>query len=288
MTVTYKELLDTFDCSDMRTLGNNLLGSYTVIDADNCLLINNDVKDIINRVRKEGMLNIKAAAKSLGVSDGFIRNICHQNKLTYYGFGKNSNPRLLFYKSTFFKEIQGVNPVIQNSSLDTLGQYNSLVNSIDNLLAEYRLMDDRSIKMLIAYNGGETLENIGLNFGVSRERVRQILDKARNKRHHIVEEALKHFLQVGDEFHYVSRLEYEVESLKKQLEISGKVDLKDRINIEDCDFSVRLYNALRAVNLKTIGDITRYKGNLRQLRNFGKGSMRELREHMKQNYNYDM
>jgi hypothetical protein len=287
MEITYKELLKVFDCIDMRTLSNNLLGSYTVIDEAHCLIINKAVGDIVLRVREEGMLNIKQASKLLGVSEGVIRDICQKNKLSYYGFEQLVRPKLLFFKATFLKEIQGVNAVMRHNSLSTLAQYHSLINAIDGLIAEYGMVDSRSIEMLISYNGGKDLESIAFNYGLSKERVRQIIEKCRNKRYYIVEEALKHYRQVPDEFFYVNNLEHEIERLKIQLN-GIKANPEDEIPITDCDFSVRLYNCLNALGLKTIGDIKKYKGKYLKMRNFGKGSLKELKEHMKQNHAYEI
>lgn len=60
--------------------------------------------------------------------------------------------------------------------------------------------------------------------------------------------------------------------------------------IEDCHFSVRTYNCLHAVGIKTIGDIVAWKrSDFMRLRNFGKKSLIELDEFLERNnLSYEM
>lgn len=129
----------------------------------------------------------------------------------------------------------------------------------------------------------EPLEVIAEDYGLTRERMRQIINAAERK----LAEGFSKFEDVIKSFdereQKIRLLEYKVRALTKVLEEKEKpiptIEQIDAISIEDMDFSVRLYNSLKANKHNTVGDIRKMKPHeLMKYRNFGRKSLIELEE----------
>lgn len=121
-----------------------------------------------------------------------------------------------------------------------------------------------------------TLEDIGREFDVGRERIRQILAKAGRKLRH--PSRLKYIMYGLDykkeiEKRYEERREKHVETeVKRMLETR-----KDETPIEALDLSVRSYNCLRRAEIYTLGQLRAYSiEGLMKVRNLGRKSLEEI------------
>jgi len=145
---------------------------------------------------------------------------------------------------------------------------------------------------------GQSLEAIAFSYGLSRERIRQIVDKAIRKSRELQDlqdifdvihkqrsdnDALKSVvrdlrgkIRVQDE---VDRLaaEKSLEEKRKQIIENDKICKLLNTKIVDCQISVRSLNCLKSVDVETIGDLCRLKKtDFLKIRNAGKKSLIEL------------
>ena len=143
-------------------------------------------------------------------------------------------------------------------------------------------LTDRELTVLELRNGRNmTLEDVGKEFGVTRERIRQVEQKAIRKLRHPAN--LKRMSVVPYEEY--ARLEAENQDLKTKLEYAEKNALPayeekkiEDIRIEDLELSVRSFNCLRRVGIKTVGDIVNFSKTrgLEKCRNLGRKSLQEI------------
>lgn len=153
------------------------------------------------------------------------------------------------------------------------------------------------------YVNHKTLEEIGTEYGISRERVRQILFKAlrkikvHKKYFEIGELAYPEIYEKEQRDKYIEEIKskWTYESAKEYIaEYEGTDEYKKQFlidtPIEDLDFSVRTYNCLKrayrrdyATGLRfydyinTLGDLIECKGiDLMKIRNLGKKSLKEI------------
>jgi len=283
MEITYKELLNIFDSKSLVTLRNNLVGQYRHIDNNICLLTNDLIIAIITRARKEGVLNIGDAAKQLGLGVPKMRDLVLENKLTYFGFG-NNNPRILFFAETFNSEIKGIARIYTIQSYHSIQDLKFLSMQIMHIVAQEKLIDERLIKIMSLYDDGYSLNEIGEEFGITTERARQLIEKAKQKVRAIVVNSLTNFASAHDNFFYVDNLERENKRLKEMI-APEELNERELLHIDDLDLSIRLYNVLNSQKLYTIKEIKGFfqKGsNLYAIRNFGKKSMNELEDVMRE------
>lgn len=174
---------------------------------------------------------------------------------------------------------------------------------IPRMLVEIGVLKEREAKVIVALMEGKTLEEIGEEFSISSERVRQIYMKAVRKSRHIGH--LKERLDEADALERkVAVLEAAVRSMEKDVmeyhKLIGKqvvaqedaatiaheerlIELLDR---EMCSFrlSIRVLNCLRIADIKTLGDLVRCdKDDLLKFRNFGRKSLTELDGFLEEN-----
>lgn len=154
------------------------------------------------------------------------------------------------------------------------------------------IMADRERNILKYYLDGSEFEAIGDEYGLTRERVRQIIEKAMRK--------LGSLEPYGDVLNRCSELENENLMLKVTLKrqeaeldaLRGKKDEaedstlseQDRQVLEllntrlvDMNLTVRALNCLKAADLETFADLVKcQKTDLLKFRNFGRKSLGEL------------
>jgi hypothetical protein len=283
MEITYKELTKIFDSKSLVTLRNNLVGQYTHIDSNNCLLTTDAIIAIINRARKEGVISLANAAKQLGLGLPKMRDLVLENKLTYFGFG-NNNPRILFFAETFNREIKGIANIYTIQSYHSIQDLKLQSKQIMNIVSQEKLIDERLVEIISLYDDGYSLSQIGERYGITSERSRQLIEKAKMKVRGIVVNSLTNFASAHDNFFYVDNLERENKRLKEML-IREQIDERQFVHIDDLDLSIRLYNVLNGQRLYTVKDIKGFVqkgGNFKRLRNFGTKSMNELKDVMAQ------
>jgi hypothetical protein len=281
MEITYKELSKIFDSKSLVTLRNNLVGQYRHIDNNSCILTTDAIIAIVNRAKKEGVINLANAAKQLGLGMPKMRDLVLENKLTYFGFG-NNNPRILFFAETFNSEIKGVANIYTIQSYHSIQDLKFQSKRIMNIVAQEKLIGERLVEIISLYDDGYSLSQIGEQYGITTERARQLIEKAKQKVQAIVVNSLTNFASANDNFFYVDNLERENKRLKEML-TTEQIDERELVHIDDLDLSIRLYNVLNSQRLHTIKDIKGFLqkgGNFKRLRNFGTKSMNELKEVM--------
>ena len=189
------------------------------------------------------------------------------------------------------------------SEIDIYGR--SFVNDWDYIVENFeenwkyikRTLLPREEKTIeLYYKEGLTLKEIGKEFGVSSERIRQVLYKALRRLKH--PSRLKVFLQgikaLQEKETLKSELELEIAKLSKKLyEIKNnpKEFLKDysekkilNAGIDELELSLRTYNCLRRAKINNIYDLTqKTEKELMKIRNLGKKSCREIVLKLKEN-----
>lgn len=168
---------------------------------------------------------------------------------------------------------------------------------------EKHLTPREEIVLTNTYVNHKTLEEIGTEYGISRERVRQILFKAlrkikvHKKYFEIGELAYPEIYEKEQRDKYIKEIKskWTYESAKEYIaEYEGTDEYKKQFlldtPIEDLDFSVRTYNCLKrayrrdyATGLRfydyinTLGDlIEREDVDLMKIRNLGRKSLKEI------------
>jgi len=153
------------------------------------------------------------------------------------------------------------------------------------------LLTEREAEALICRLNGETLEEISEKFGFTRERCRQLAEKALRKSSDIQ--------PILDKLHLLHEKELEISSLKHEcsrlralLKHEGHIDnlqISDSAVIKLCEtfskrltefsLSVRALNCLKAADIDTVGDLCKTsETSLLKLRAFGVRTLSELRE----------
>ena len=168
------------------------------------------------------------------------------------------------------------------------------------LLEVIGILNQREGAVLLDILHGETYEVVGERFGLTRERIRQIAEKAIRRSRDLT--------TIQERLDLVTKYEEDITMLKsdnKRLrELVRKQDEEDKWKSEmseeerikyikehdemckllstrlvDCDLTVRSLNCLMAGDVETIGDLARIKPqDLLKFRNFGKKSLVELRD----------
>lgn len=156
-------------------------------------------------------------------------------------------------------------------------------------------LTDREEKIIdLLYKEHQTLQETGKEFGVSRDRIRQIAFKALKK--------IKHYTRYFEIGEYVNKAElakkeyeeylknkkynWDYESAKKfvadyEEEHKKEVAINGEVRIDYLDLSVRSSNCLKRAGIKTIKELLEYIGDnpfdkLIRIRNMGRKSMGEI------------
>ncbi len=195
------------------------------------------------------------------------------------------------------KDVAFVNGMEKPSRLVRMIQ--SLIDSIDN-----EIMGERERNILKEYLDGSEFEAIGDEYGLTRERTRQIVEKAMQK--------LGSLEPYGDVLNRCNDTEAENKMMRSLLKKQDAelAELRDKLNIKvehdkhktaeekamdelseqdkeilgilntrlvDMNLTVRSLNCLKAADLETFGDLVKCKKiDLLKQRNFGKKSLGEL------------
>lgn len=139
----------------------------------------------------------------------------------------------------------------------------------------------REKKIMQAFFNGDRISNIAYEFGLSRERVRQIVIKAIRKFNYSIEE-------LADLKQENNSLKEEIKNVKMQLIMQeGEEEEQSEdvppsvfsIRLVNCNLPVRVLNVTKAADIDTIGDLVQYsKFEMVKFRNFGKKSLMQLDE----------
>lgn len=160
--------------------------------------------------------------------------------------------------------------------------YDKIGGSLCTLLELTSQGGMREKKIMQAFFNGERICNIAYEFGLSRERVRQIVIKAIRKFNYAIEE-------LADLKQENNSLKEEIKNVKMQLimqegekEEEHSDDIPPSvfsIRLVNCNLPVRVLNVTKAADIDTIGDLVQYsKFDMVKFRNFGKKSLMQLDE----------
>ena len=176
-----------------------------------------------------------------------------------------------------------VNAKIQMLMHDALNissfSYEKIGSSLCTLLELTSQGGMREKKIMQAFFNGDRISNIAYEFGLSRERVRQIVIKAIRKFNYSIEE-------LADLKQENNSLKEEIKNVKMQLimQEGEKEELSEdvppsvfSIRLVNCNLPVRVLNVTKAADIDTIGDLVQYsKFEMVKFRNFGKKSLMQL------------
>lgn len=175
------------------------------------------------------------------------------------------------------------------------GEANIVSDNVEGLEYVISLLTEREQTILKArYINGETLEEVGKTFGVTRDRIRQIQAKALRKLRHpsrrkyyikgksVVEAEIK----LLEELHEIEKQNYlnaikekweQQQEERKELHEELKIDVSGEI--ETLDLSLRSYNCLKRAGINTVGELIQTSASqLKKVRNLGLKSYQEIEQ----------
>ena len=184
-------------------------------------------------------------------------------------------------------------------------------DGLDEALSRLTVRENTMVKLY--YESGLTLEAIGQQYSLCRDRVRQIILKAVRKMRHPVrsklilngydktgrekqlrnyEEALSQKqAELEDRERYLAQKDAELTAREKQFTSNlGAESFADAVKrqavleepIENLELSVRAFNCLYKKGFRTLADILAYKGPFGVIRNLGRGTFAEIQTVVKE------
>lgn len=167
--------------------------------------------------------------------------------------------------------------------LDDMNMFPEQIQNITHLLARIvsrysNNLTDREAEIVLLILQGKTLTEVGKKFNLSRERIRQIWEKAVYKISNFPTELQQKDESIAD----MSRTIHDLEDrlIEQGIETTpySRTKLLEK-PIRECDFSFRVMNCLQAAEINTVGDLIQYpRASLRRFRNFGQKGLQELDE----------
>jgi RNA polymerase sigma factor (sigma-70 family) len=241
----------------------------------------------------EPFLTMDEAVKFLHMAPSNIKELC-RNKfvpLPYYTLGGDIRTGSRYY----FRQSE-LEAYLKQDKLGLIKQHpggcrgrgnsnyklNFLLNVLQRALENSNLSQRESEVLKMAMIDNQSLEEIGEKFNLSRERVRQILEKARHR-------LLRRLSATKNLEAIIQDLRLTNGSLTKTIkDLEGKLNLPpslpptstDRLlatPIDELELSVRAHNCLKAANIKTLGELAQLQEyELLKFRNFGRKALNEL------------
>lgn len=149
----------------------------------------------------------------------------------------------------------------------------NLVNQLFELLSNGVLTAREFCVIKERYFGGKTLEQVGKELNVTRERVRQIESKAIMKlQHYYVSQKKKEIDQELENYKQERKEQIDVELARD----NTYIEVVD-IPIENLDFTARTYHCLKRTHINTISELcNKCEEDLRKIRNLGRKSYYEI------------
>lgn len=191
---------------------------------------------------------------------GFCRNCYERNRKTGSPFPKIKQSKILTSECKIKEDKR-------TKRLQSYGY-----NSIEELLFKLEL-SERNRKIIEMYfRGKNTLKEIGEEYGISRERVRQIIDGLLNK------SKVKEPDEIKSDGTKKIRQSFK-ERLPPYMDEIGK------IRIDELPLTIRPMNALARHNILTIQDVYDDADNITNIRNLGKKSLDSIVSVINETYN---
>jgi hypothetical protein len=244
-------------------------------------------EELSNRIINEKVSNLNDYAKTSNYSLTVLKKLIKENRIPYFTTlldfapNKHKNGRPTF---VFDNDLLVFESAYEYRSLSIFTKIDSIDWIFDTHLEILNNRDKEIIQDCFEF---KSTEFIAQKNGVTTERARQIIHKAFRRLNNYIKHLKKYNSLVFDIKELESK-KRELEHYNKQLEINLEKNnfntIKEYnpnhiIEIMDLDISVRLYNCLKANEIKTLGDIAIYSENdFLKFRNFGKKSLTELYE----------
>lgn len=177
--------------------------------------------------------------------------------------------------------------LIEDLELEPCECFEHFNERLEFLLTKLVITDREEKIIRLYYIDGKTFEEIGREFGTTRERIRQIQEKAITKlklfkkyfyggkwclMEELAKEEYQKYLETQKSFRtYESAKQYIL-----QYESGVFLPIKEQ-KIENLDLSMRSYNALKRAGIRTIGDLLNFSYyDLIKIRNLGRKSIKEV------------
>lgn len=163
--------------------------------------------------------------------------------------------------------------------------YNTFEERLQQLIDEGFLNDREVFCLFSAFRDNLTLEQIGKELGVTRERVRQIISRTLRRlkfrhRHFIYGEYANLQLKAKQEYEEYKKTlidKWTYESALEFIENYKNTNQHTETTIDELDFSIRTYNCLKRGGINTIMELTsQSEEDLMKLRNLGRKSFKEI------------
>lgn len=213
-----------------------------------------------------------------------FNNYCKQqiNKLSFE-FLRNKQYNYPEYPENLLTAIGIVSEEHPDYYVRILPEFNRVFKEVSE-----KILTPREICVVeYRYKDMKTLEEIGKIIDVTRERIRQIEQKAINKLTHyksaflFEEEKKEEFKQeIKDQLTYEAALEI----VKEHLQVTSEKEVVDILTkpsnepIESLDLIPRSYHCLRRAGIQTIADLlNRTEEDLHKIRNMGRKSVKEIK-----------
>ena len=188
-------------------------------------------------------------------------------------------------------DINGYIHFTANDKIDPDNLPEDFNGSLDYCLRSF--MQPRERDMLLAYyRDGKTYETLAAEYGLTRERIRQIVRMGVRKLYHN-----RSWLAVGVrgmvgrrvEAVIDKRVEAAIHNYRRSLQ-NGTAEITTRggtsvkirdMRIDEMDISVRAYNCLYRAGIRTVGDIMKMsRTDFERVRNLGRKSATEIVEYL--------
>lgn len=284
MKTTLNELCDLFKLrnDDYRSIKKSLVNKISIINHNDVLIKNDELEKLIIEFRNGGSLDLNDVCDKYKISKSTLNHLIKEQTLSFFQLISNKGSKILFLKSELEKENEIL--LIHSKSIKQHKPNGLLHTSLLNSIVSDNLLSKRDFNMYdMYYNRNYTLEAVSHEFDITRERCRQIIQKT-NRR---IPAIIRRYVSFKEQLDYYKK-QYDlslekIEILKSKcpcdIEISDELLNKFSIKITDCDLSVRSYNACKAYDIETIGDLAKItKKSLLGYRNVGKKSLTELEE----------
>ena len=177
--------------------------------------------------------------------------------------------------------------LIEDLELEPCECFEHFNERLEFLLTKLVITDREEKIIRLYYIDGKTFEEIGKYFGITRERIKQINEKAIKKlklfkkyfyggkwclMEELAKEEYQKYLETQKSFRkYESAKQYIL-----QYESGMFLPIREQ-KIENLDLSMRSYNCLKRAGIKTIGDLLNFSYyDLIKIRNLGRKSMKEV------------